>query len=185
MRASRTVTARAQFMLSPVFGSRCLGNASGVPHVTCRICTAQTETILDLGSSPPANSLLSTPADHLDSYPLVLEHCATCGNVQLRDCLGAAELYQNYLYVTPDSPQLQAHYERLHADYTARAARVIHQLDGDPVAVEDAEAPDGGGPSARRRVLVGAGVVAFAVVVGIALAYGLGARLRPAGCPCG
>jgi len=116
MRASRTVTARAQFMLSPVFGSGCLGNASGVPHVTCRICTAQTETILDLGSSPPANSLLSTPADHLDSYPLVLEHCATCGNVQLRDCLGAAELYQNYLYVTPDSPQLQAHYERLHAD---------------------------------------------------------------------
>ena len=44
-------------------------------------------------------------------------------------------------------------YERLHADYTARAARVIHQLDGDPVVAEDAGAADGGGTSMRRRVL--------------------------------
>ena len=40
-------------------------------------------------------------------------------------------------------------YARLHADYTARAARVIHRLDGDPV-----EAVTGPPPvSARRRVL--------------------------------
>jgi cytochrome c-type biogenesis protein CcmH/NrfG len=67
-------------------------------------------------------------------------------------------------------------YARLHADYTARAARVIHRLDGDapPPDGTDATPPAG---SARRRVLTALGVVAFAVVVGIALAYGLGARL--------
>lgn len=84
--------------------------------MTCRICNAQTDTVLDLGSSPPANALLSAPEDQLDSYPLVLEHCATCNSLQLRDCLGANDLYRNYFYVTPDSPQLLAHYEALHAE---------------------------------------------------------------------
>jgi cytochrome c-type biogenesis protein CcmH/NrfG len=64
-------------------------------------------------------------------------------------------------------------YARLHADYTARAARVLHQLDGDAGATV-ADAPP---VSTRRRVLTVAGIVAFAVIAGIALAYGLGARL--------
>jgi cytochrome c-type biogenesis protein CcmH/NrfG len=64
-------------------------------------------------------------------------------------------------------------YARLHADYTARAARVIHQLDGDSVAPM-VEAP---AVSPRRRILTVLGIVAFAVVAGVALAYGLGARL--------
>ena len=65
-----------------------------------------------------------------------------------------------------------ATYVRLKSDYTARAARVLHQLDGETVAVE-AKAP----AKAGRRLLVGLGVVTFAVVASVALAYGLGARL--------
>ncbi|MEP6623542.1 MAG: tetratricopeptide repeat protein [Acidimicrobiia bacterium] len=66
-------------------------------------------------------------------------------------------------------------YTRLRDDYTARAARVLHRLDGEPVPADpDAEPP---GVSARRRWLVGVGIVAFAVAASIALAYGLGARL--------
>jgi cytochrome c-type biogenesis protein CcmH/NrfG len=64
-------------------------------------------------------------------------------------------------------------YARLHADYTARAARVIHRLDGEPVAEVNDVAP----VSTRRRVATVAGIVAFAVIAGVALAYGLGARL--------
>jgi len=64
-------------------------------------------------------------------------------------------------------------YARLHADYTARAARVLHRLDGDTVA----DAPTAPPVTARRRVLTGLAIVAFAVVAGVALAYGLGARL--------
>ena len=63
-------------------------------------------------------------------------------------------------------------YERLHADYTARAAAVLRTLrdgvDSRPVA-----AP----VSRRRRVLTILGIVGFAVIVGVALAAALGARL--------
>jgi cytochrome c-type biogenesis protein CcmH/NrfG len=64
-------------------------------------------------------------------------------------------------------------YARLHADYTARAARILHRLEGASVEAEPAPLP----VSARRRVLTGLAIVAFAVVAGVALAYGLGARL--------
>ena len=63
-------------------------------------------------------------------------------------------------------------YRRLHDDYTARAAAVLRSLrDG-----VDAR-PEGGTPQLRRRVLVVAGVAAFAALSGVALAYALGARL--------
>lgn len=65
-----------------------------------------------------------------------------------------------------------ATYERLHADYTARAAAVIRALrDG----VDTRPEP----PRTRtpRRMAVIAGLVVFAVAASIALATGLGARL--------
>jgi len=62
-------------------------------------------------------------------------------------------------------------YERLHADYTARAAAVIRALrdgvDARPVAPPT---------SNRRRVLTVVGIVAFAVIAAVALAAALGAR---------
>jgi len=76
--------------------------------------------VLDLGESPPANTLLDSPDQELTSFPLVLELCEACGNLQLRDCLDAAELYRHYLYVTPDSAMLRKHYEQLHAELTER-----------------------------------------------------------------
>jgi SAM-dependent methyltransferase len=79
----------------------------------CRICGAATREILDLGASPPANSLKPSSDVLQDSYPLVLDWCATCDNVQLRFTMAAEELYRDYLYVTPDSTMLSAHYEYL------------------------------------------------------------------------
>jgi len=64
-------------------------------------------------------------------------------------------------------------YGRLHADYTARAARVLHQLEGDAVAAVDSDAV----VTPRRRALTVIGIGAFALIVGLVLAYGLGARL--------
>jgi len=66
-------------------------------------------------------------------------------------------------------------YERLHADYTARAAIALRAMKeggepGDEPDVEDA-------PRGRHRLLVVGGLVVFAVVVAVSLAFALGARL--------
>ncbi|MDQ2942765.1 MAG: class I SAM-dependent methyltransferase, partial [Candidatus Dormibacteraeota bacterium] len=81
--------------------------------MTCRICTAPTRQVLDLGKTPPANLLKATAEERQESFPLVLEWCDTCDNVQLRDTLSADVLYRDYLYVTPQSPMLDVHYESL------------------------------------------------------------------------
>jgi tetratricopeptide (TPR) repeat protein len=63
-------------------------------------------------------------------------------------------------------------YERLHDDYTARAAAVIRTL-RDGVDVRPVAAPT----SRRRRVLTVVGIVAFVALVAVTLAAALGARL--------
>jgi cytochrome c-type biogenesis protein CcmH/NrfG len=63
-------------------------------------------------------------------------------------------------------------YRTLHDDYTARAAAVIRALrDGVDARPEEPQ------PPASRRWLVVGGLVAFAAVAGVALAFALGARL--------
>jgi SAM-dependent methyltransferase len=81
--------------------------------MACRICKAQTRRILDLGESPPANAFNDAPTFAQASFPLVLEVCVACGNLQLHDCMDAQVLYRNYLYTTPDSQTLRTHYEKL------------------------------------------------------------------------
>ena len=98
--------------------------------MTCRICGADTKQVLDLGASPPANSLKNSPADPQESFPLVLEWCDVCDNVQLRDTLSADELYRDYLYVTPSSQLLSSHYDSLYAflassDYVSSRSFVV------------------------------------------------------------
>lgn len=63
-------------------------------------------------------------------------------------------------------------YRALHDDYTARAAATIRAL-RDGVDARPATAPK----SWRRRILVVGGIIAFAVLAGVTLAYALGARL--------
>jgi len=66
-------------------------------------------------------------------------------------------------------------YHELHDDYTARAAAAIRTL-RDGVDVTPARPPRSQ-ERARRRALLVAGVLVFAVLVGVSLAYALGARL--------
>lgn len=63
-------------------------------------------------------------------------------------------------------------YERLHADYTARAAAVLRTL-RDGVDSRPTAPP----VSRRRRVLTVVGIVGFAAILGVVLAAALGARL--------
>lgn len=81
--------------------------------MSCRICGAGTETVLDLGSMPPANRLKAKPDSPETPYPLVLEFCKTCWNLQLGHCVDESELYDSYFYTTPPSASLNAHYDFL------------------------------------------------------------------------
>lgn len=82
----------------------------------CRICSSDVSTFLNLGSMPPANSLMDNLNETPEEFPLILDYCHSCHNLQLRDCLDQIELYKNYLYVTPDSNMLKTHYKYLY-DY--------------------------------------------------------------------
>ena len=88
--------------------------------MACRICSSATRTLIDLGESPPANSLKDSPDQVDQSYPLVVEVCDVCANVQMRDCIDASVLYSHYSYMTPDSPSLAQHYEHLFSHVTDR-----------------------------------------------------------------
>lgn len=76
----------------------------------CRICrSANVRSVIDLGEMPLANRL-KTAADAPEKrFPLAVEFCRDCGNLQLTHCVEATELYDDYLYVTPTSPSLEAH----------------------------------------------------------------------------
>jgi SAM-dependent methyltransferase len=62
---------------------------------------------------PPANWLLDVPDFEQERYPLALDHCSACANLQLRYCLPADVLYGHYFYVTPTSSSLDRHYRWL------------------------------------------------------------------------
>lgn len=69
-------------------------------------------------------------------------------------------------------------YERLHGDYTARAAIVLRALDGD--AVDTAAVTSAPPASAGRRALVIGGLIAFAIAAAVVLAITIGPR-QPGG----
>jgi hypothetical protein len=98
--------------------------------MACRICNNATKTVLDLGATPPANSLLTNKNDEIKLHSLVLEYCGSCGNLQLRDCLNSDDLYKHYFYVTPKSKTLDSHYDYLTSfllsrDYVTRHSFVV------------------------------------------------------------
>ena len=80
----------------------------------CRICDSRNlRSVIDLGEMPLANRL--KPAAHTPEkrFPLEVEFCRDCGNLQLTYCVAASDLYDDYLYVTPSSSALEAHHVNL------------------------------------------------------------------------
>ena len=76
----------------------------------CRICdSVNVRSVIDLGDMPLANRLKSAPDTPEKRFPLEVEFCRACGNLQLTHCVEASDLYDDYLYVTPSSATLEAH----------------------------------------------------------------------------
>lgn len=81
----------------------------------CRVCDSETFCVIDLGNHPFANALLNTPESNVKRYPLALHVCSSCATAQLSYCANDHELYDDYLYITPRSDSLTAHYAEIAA----------------------------------------------------------------------
>lgn len=80
----------------------------------CRICKNENlKKVLSLGKTPPANSFL--PKDKLaekeDYFPLSLNLCPLCRQLQLSHVVHPDLLFRNYVYVSSTSPVFIKHFE--------------------------------------------------------------------------
>lgn len=83
---------------------------------TCRLCSnSNLQEIIYLCDSPPANNFDETfsQSNEAKSFPLILDYCSECFNVQLRHCLSEDLLYSSYTYSTPNSSSLTKQYENI------------------------------------------------------------------------
>lgn len=80
--------------------------------LTCRFCAQElTQTFVDLGSTPLANSYLKHKADIATekSYPLHARVCGSCKLVQVADAVPAEDIFSDYAYFSSFSPSWVEH----------------------------------------------------------------------------
>lgn len=88
--------------------------ATTVDH--CRACRSRAlEIVLDLGSTPLANRLLSASELHQaeQRFPLALAFCNDCSLVQITETVPAEILFRHYLYFSSFSDALVRHAAKL------------------------------------------------------------------------
>lgn len=80
----------------------------------CRLCKSKDlEKVLDLGKTPPANSFLKKMQlkDKEDFFPLAVNFCTNCGQLQLSFVVNPEILFRHYVWVSSTSPVTVAHFE--------------------------------------------------------------------------
>ena len=78
----------------------------------CEVCQSNNlVNILDLGFSTIANKFCHEKNTEMQAFPLMLDFCRDCFNLQLRHCFDASYLYdETYGYATPVATSLDSHY---------------------------------------------------------------------------
>ncbi|MBX7114269.1 MAG: class I SAM-dependent methyltransferase [Myxococcaceae bacterium] len=82
-------------------------------RTTCRVCHGSSlELFLDLGDQPPANALLTREelAGPEPKFPLALNSCRTCGQMQTTHVVSADMLFRNYVYFSSVSQAMATHF---------------------------------------------------------------------------
>jgi|TARA_Y100000992_G_C21271647_1_gene497254 ubiquinone/menaquinone biosynthesis C-methylase UbiE len=96
---------------------------------SCRLCGGLIKEIAYLCDSPPANNFDSTfQKNKTLAFPLAIDFCKNCSNIQLRHCLGEDLLYSDYTYITPKSESLQNHYDSLKC-YSVKKIKNLKDID--------------------------------------------------------
>jgi len=87
---------------------------AAIKVISCRICkNKRLKSTFSLGLTPLANSFLKK--EHLDLpepfFPLEVNYCSRCGQLQLGHVVAPDLLFKNYVYVSSTSPVFVAHFE--------------------------------------------------------------------------
>ena len=81
----------------------------------CRICkNKKLRKVLSLGATPPANAFLTKAQlkKHEQFFPLVVNYCSDCGQLQLSHVVSPKLLFSNYVYVSSTSPVFINHFKQ-------------------------------------------------------------------------
>ena len=86
---------------------------------SCRLCESHNlKTVIDLNSTPLANSFLSQ--NNLNKkenfYPLKVNYCSNCHHLQLSHSILAKSMFDKYLYLTNTSKQNRDHFRNYALD---------------------------------------------------------------------
>ena len=80
----------------------------------CRLCKSKNlEKVLDFGKTPTANSFLkkSQLRDKEDFFPLAVNFCKNCGQLQLSHVVSPEIMFRHYVWVSSTSPVTVKHFE--------------------------------------------------------------------------
>lgn len=96
---------------------------AGKRRTSCRVCLrTDLKTFLSLGETPLANRFVK--ADQLGlpepRFPLDVQFCPHCGQVQLGYVVSAEVLFRDYIYVSSTSETMREHFARYAAEVAER-----------------------------------------------------------------
>jgi len=78
----------------------------------CRCCGSKNlKRILSLGFQPLANNLINNKKSKYDKYPLEINFCLNCYNVQLSISVNPKKMFSNYYYLSSTSKSFRSHFE--------------------------------------------------------------------------
>ena len=84
----------------------------------CRCCGSKNlKRILSLGFQPLANNLIKNKKSKFDTYPLELNFCLDCYNVQLSVSVNPKKMFSNYYYLSSTSKSFGSHFEQASKKY--------------------------------------------------------------------
>ena len=85
----------------------------------CRCCGSKNlKRVLSLGFQPLANNLIKNKKTKFDKYPLELNFCSDCYNVQLSVSVDPKKMFSNYYYLSSTSKSFRSHFENAAKKYT-------------------------------------------------------------------
>ncbi len=84
----------------------------------CRCCgNNKLKRIISLGFQPLANNLISKISQKVKKYPLELNYCENCHNVQLSMAIDPKKMFKKYFYLSSTSKPFQEHFEKAAVNY--------------------------------------------------------------------